>query len=64
MKILTDEFTNFLKQTFICSFFGHKKGEWVEVYWAPAHSAGYQSRFCQVCNKELETTRTEFGKLR
>lgn len=59
MKIFTDEFKNFLKQTFICSLAGHKKGKWIEVYWAIAHSAGYKSRFCQVCYKELETTRSD-----
>lgn len=57
MQIFTDEFKNFVKKTLICSWRGHKKGKWVEVYWAIAHSAGYQSKFCKVCNKELETTR-------
>jgi len=56
MKIFSDEFIGFLKQTLICSWKGHRKGGWVEVYWAPAHSIGYQSRFCEVCHKELETT--------
>lgn len=59
MKIFSDEFENFLKRTFICSMVGHKRGKWVEVYWAIAHSAGYQSRFCEVCRKELETTRNK-----
>jgi len=64
MKIFADEFVNFIKQAFLCSWRGHKKGKWVEVYWALAHSAGYQSRFCEVCHKEIETTRKtqKFGK--
>lgn len=57
MKIFTDEFVNFLKRTFWCSWRGHKKGKWVEVYWAVAHSAGYKSRFCEICHKALETTK-------
>lgn len=64
MKILSREFKNFLKRTFICSFLGHKKGGWVEVYWAPAHSAGYKSIFCEICNEELETTRAKLGKVK
>lgn len=57
MKIFTDDFTDFLKQTLICSWKGHQKGKWIEVYWALAHSAGYKARFCEVCHKELETTK-------
>ena len=57
MKIFSQEFINFLSQTLLCSWRGHKKGKWAEVYWAVAHSAGYKSRFCEICNKELETTR-------
>jgi hypothetical protein len=57
MKIFTDEFSNFVKQILICSWRGHKKGKLIEVYWAMAHSAGYKSRFCEICHKELETTR-------
>ena len=57
MKIFTFEFTNFLKQTLICSWKGHKKGKWVDVYWAPGHSCGYRSIFCKVCHKELKTTK-------
>jgi len=57
MRIFSDEFTNFIKQILVCSIRGHKKGPWQEVYWAIAHSAGYKSRFCEICNKELETTR-------
>ncbi|OGK25131.1 hypothetical protein A3A46_02315 [Candidatus Roizmanbacteria bacterium RIFCSPLOWO2_01_FULL_37_13] len=57
MKIFTDEFINFLKQSLICSWRGHRKGKWMEVWWAPAHSTGYKSKFCNICNKELETTR-------
>lgn len=59
MKIFTDEFKNFLKEYLICSWYGHKKGKWSEVYWALAHSAGYQSRFCLVCNKELESNKNK-----
>lgn len=62
MKIFTDEFTNFIKQSILCSWRGHKKSRWMEVWWAPAHSAGYQSRFCLVCRKELETTREKVRK--
>lgn len=57
MKIFDQEFINFLKQTFLCSWKGHKKGKWTEVYWGLGHSAGYQSRFCETCNKELQTTK-------
>jgi len=57
MKIFSDEFTDFLKRTLICFWRGHKRGKWIEVYWAVAHSAGYKSRFCEICHKELETTR-------
>lgn len=63
MKIFTDEFINFLKRTFICSLASHKKGRWVEIYWALGHSAGYKSKFCEICNKELETTRTKLLKI-
>ena len=57
MQIFTEDFKNLLKQSFICSWRGHKKGKWEDVYWAPAHSTGYMSRFCTICSKELETTR-------
>lgn len=57
MKIFTDEFTNFLKRGLICSWNGHRKGKWVDVYWAPGHSSGYQSRFCEICRKEMETNK-------
>ncbi|MBI4067447.1 hypothetical protein HY407_03615 [Candidatus Gottesmanbacteria bacterium] len=57
MKIFTDEFINFLKRDLICSWRGHHKSKWVDVYWAPAHATGYQSRFCDICRKELETNR-------
>ena len=55
MQIFTNEFKNFLKRTLICSWRGHEKREWVEVYWAIGHSAGYRARFCDTCHKELET---------
>lgn len=63
MKIFTDDFINFLKRTFICSLTGHKKGGLMEVHWALGHSAGYKSKFCEICNKELETTRNKLIKL-
>lgn len=59
MQIFTDEFKNFIKASLICSWRGHRKDKWVDVYWALTHSSGYQSRFCEVCNKELETTRKQ-----
>ena len=59
MKIFSDEFINFLRQKTICSWRGHKKSKLVEVYWAPGHSSGYRSKFCETCNEELETTRKD-----
>ena len=59
MKIFSDEFANFVKRISICLWKGHQKGNWTEVYWAVAHSAGYKSRFCEVCHQELETPRNK-----
>lgn len=25
----------------------------IEVYWAPGHSSGFRSRFCERCNKQM-----------
>jgi hypothetical protein len=60
MQLLTTEFKNLLKQIFICSWRGHKKSSWFEVWWAIGHSAGYRVKVCLVCNKELETTKKKY----
>ena len=26
----------------------------IEVYWAPGHSSGYSSRYCERCNKQMD----------
>lgn len=25
-----------------------------EIYWAPGHTSGYKSRFCERCNKQMD----------
>ncbi len=57
MKIFSHEFESLVKSVLICSWRGHKKGKWREVYWAVAHSAGYKARYCEFCNLQLETTK-------
>jgi hypothetical protein len=30
------------------------KSEWIEVWWAPRHSSGYQIKECLDCNKQID----------
>jgi len=32
----------------------------IEVYWAPGHSSGYSSRFCECCNKQMYRLKPQF----
>ena len=64
MQIFTNEFKNFIKKSLICSWRGHEKRKWAEVYWAIGHSAGYYARFCNICHKELETRKKRYFPLK
>ena len=28
--------------------------DWIDEYWAPAHSTGYKVKICNICKKEVE----------
>lgn len=53
MKIFTDDFKNFLKRNFVCRFLGHVSSDWMDEWWAIAHSTGYQVKMCKRCNMHL-----------
>lgn len=36
--------------------------EWVEVYWAVGRSAGYESRFCERCGKQMDPNPWDAGE--
>lgn len=56
MKILHDEFKNWIQSISVCRWKGHQTSDWMEEWWAPAHSTGRKVRVCQRCYKVLEQT--------
>mgnify|MGYP001057392803 FL=1 len=53
MEIFSHEFKNWIKRNTICRLLGHKESDWMDEWWAPAHSTGYLVKTCDRCHLEL-----------
>jgi len=54
MSVFNPRFISFLRRKLLCSWLGHKNdGTWMEQWWAPGHSTGFQVQVCRRCFKQL-----------
>jgi hypothetical protein len=56
VKVFTNEFKNWLKRVFVCSWIGHKRGEYLKVFSSEFvfQYLGYEQCSCTRCRKELD----------